>query len=116
MAGQKRGIVKTDIKVMNQKNKEGKKEGYWEGVFSNGNISSKGNYINNMEDGYWEDYHSNGNLYSKGNFIKGKRDGFWEYYYINGNLSSKGNYIKGKRDGCWVENYRPSPHQLYLNI
>jgi len=77
---------------MNQINELGERDGYWEGTFTNGNISYKGNYINGEEDGYWEDYHSKGNLYYKGNFIKGKQDGYW-----------------------W-ESYAPDQHSLHLNI
>ncbi len=39
--------------------------------------------------GYWEDYYLNGNLLSKGNFINGKRDGYWEWYDPNSNIIEK---------------------------
>ena len=45
--------------------------------------------------GYWEYYYSNGKLSSKGNFVNGEQHGYWEYYYYNGQLWAKGKYING---------------------
>jgi len=41
----------------------------------------------------WEHYYSNGQLYSKGNFINGNQDGLWEWYNHNGKLETKKYYI-----------------------
>jgi len=55
--------------------------------------------------GIWEEYWSNGNLYSKGSYINDKKDGIWEEYWSNGQLMSKGLYKNGneqldfERDG-----------------
>ena len=43
--------------------------------------------------GYWEDYYANGQLSSKGNYVNGKEHGYWEWYYSNGQLKSKTYYI-----------------------
>jgi len=51
------------------KNKDGQRHGYWEHHFSNGNLSSKGNFINDNKDGYWELYYTNGQLYLKQYYI-----------------------------------------------
>jgi antitoxin component YwqK of YwqJK toxin-antitoxin module len=56
-----------------------------------------------IKQGYWEKYFDNGNLYSKGSYINGKRDGIWEKYYYNGQLESKGSYKNDKKDGIWEE-------------
>ena len=58
----------------------------------------KENLINLYNDkgephGYWEDYHYNGQLCSKGNYVNGQAHGYWEYYLPNGELKSKTYYI-----------------------
>jgi antitoxin component YwqK of YwqJK toxin-antitoxin module len=43
----------------------GKREGYWESYYSNGNIWFKVNYKNGTFNGYLESYSSNGELHTK---------------------------------------------------
>jgi len=43
--------------------------------------------------GLWEYYYSNGQLYTKGKYINGNADGLWEYYHYNGKLEIKKYYI-----------------------
>jgi antitoxin component YwqK of YwqJK toxin-antitoxin module len=62
----------------------------------------KENLINLYNDkgqahGYWEYYWSNGQLYSKGNYINGEKHGYWEDYYDNGKLKRKGYYDMGNK-------------------
>lgn len=45
---------------MNQYNEQGKKHGYWEEYWYNGNLIRKGHYLNGQKYGYWERYHDNG--------------------------------------------------------
>ena len=47
---------------MNQVNNNGKRIGYWEGYYSDGQLSWKGHYENGKRVGYWEGYYSNGQL------------------------------------------------------
>jgi antitoxin component YwqK of YwqJK toxin-antitoxin module len=54
---------------MNQFNQQGKREGYWEEYFSNGNVFHKGNYVNGGMDGYWEWYYENAKLNYKSYYI-----------------------------------------------
>ena len=67
--------IKDGVRI-NQYDSEGRRQGYWEYYYSNGNLSSKGNYINGKNDGVWEFYWNNGNLplskelYSDGKLIK----------------------------------------------
>jgi antitoxin component YwqK of YwqJK toxin-antitoxin module len=82
--------------LINLYNEKGQKHGYWEDYYSNGQLESKGNYVNGKRDGYWEEYYSCGKLWMKGNYVNGKQDGYWEYYYENGQLSRKGNWVNGK--------------------
>jgi antitoxin component YwqK of YwqJK toxin-antitoxin module len=88
--------INQNIKFVGEFNDNNLKTGYWEEYYSNGNLDSKGNYINSSRDGYWEWYHANGNLWMKGKFVNGNRDGYWEFYWENGKLWQKGNYINGK--------------------
>jgi len=63
--------------IINQRDKNGKRHGLWEEYYSNGIISSKGEYKNGRQHGPWERYHSNGQLSFKGEFKKGKSIGIW---------------------------------------
>jgi|688.fasta_scaffold963726_1 antitoxin component YwqK of YwqJK toxin-antitoxin module len=46
--------------------------------------------------GYWEEYFYDGQICSKGNFVNGRKNGYWEYHSSNGQLSRKGNWVNGK--------------------
>ena len=72
-----------------------------------GDVSGKqnGTIINGKRDGFWESYYENGQLNWKGSYKDDWLDGPWEYYYDNGQLSYKGNYIGGKEDGIF-EHYK----------
>jgi antitoxin component YwqK of YwqJK toxin-antitoxin module/GH24 family phage-related lysozyme (muramidase) len=83
----------------------GRKDGYWEIFYDNGELDSKGKYVNGEIEGYWDDYWDNGQLHFKGNHIEGKRDGYWEIYNKNGVLEYKGNYVNDNEDGYWEEYY-----------
>ena len=49
----------------NKYNTEGKKEGYWEEYWDNGNIWYKGNFTNDNYHGYWEWHFKNGDIWYK---------------------------------------------------
>ena len=72
-----------------------------------GDVSGQqnGTIINGKRDGFWESYYENGQLNWKGSYKDDCLDGPWEYYYDNGQLSYKGNYIGGKEDGIF-EHYK----------
>ena len=53
--------------------------------------------------GFWEKYYDNGQLFSKGNFVNGKADGYWETYFYTGKLLCKGKFVKNNRVGLWLE-------------
>ena len=88
---------KKALNLINLYNVKGNRHGYWEIYYDNGNLSSKGNYVDGNEHGYWEYYYSNGNLFSKGNYVDGKLHGYWESYWDNGNLGYKGFYDMGNK-------------------
>jgi len=39
--------------------------------------------------GYWEYYYPNGQLHIKGSYVSGEKEGIWEYYNEDGSLKSK---------------------------
>ena len=67
--------------VWTKKNYEnGKLEGDYETYYDSGALSRKGRFKNDMMDGLWVNYWENGQLHSKGRFInKEKRQGEWIY-------------------------------------
>ena len=65
--------------------KDGKKDGYWESFYDNGQLSEKGNYKEGLKVGVWESYHDNGKLWVRGKYTKdGTRDASWEYFDKDG--------------------------------
>jgi len=74
---------------MNQYNDKGERHGYWEGYRGNGNLWSKGNYVNDKRNGCWEFYWGNGKLQWVGNYNNGEQTDCWNWYDINGNLTEK---------------------------
>jgi antitoxin component YwqK of YwqJK toxin-antitoxin module/GH24 family phage-related lysozyme (muramidase) len=90
---------------INQYTHDGKKDGIWEWYYDNGNLWSKGSYINGLRDGYFEYYGVDGELLYKGYYKDDKMDGIWEEYYENGQLKSKGSYKDDLKDGIWEEYY-----------
>lgn len=76
-----------------QFDENGYPHGYWELYWSNGNIRSKGYYINDKRYGYWEYYYYNGQLMYKGNFVNDNRHGYWKVYYNNGEIPSQKYYL-----------------------
>jgi antitoxin component YwqK of YwqJK toxin-antitoxin module len=75
--------MKKDIRQFNE---IGYRHGYWELYYTNGNLESKGHYLNGYRHGYWEYYNFDGNIDCKGHRDNGKRIGYWEIYSINGEL------------------------------
>lgn len=51
--------------IINQRDENNNRQGYWEIHWFSGNMAFKGNYHNGKLIGYWENYHSNGKLESK---------------------------------------------------
>ena len=50
--------------------------------------------MNGKKEGYWERYYFNGQLWCKGHYVNGKQEGLWECYYRNGQLWCKGHYVR----------------------
>ena len=108
--------IKDGVRI-NQYTHDGKQDGYWESYWDNGELASKGSYVDGKKEGYWE-YYADGKLTAKGSYINGKEEGIWEYYYDNGKLFGKGSYINGEKEGIWeyyYENGKLYSKELYKN-
>ncbi len=83
--------------------KEGKKQGAWKFLYSDGKIRSEGNFVNGRKSGKWTYFYKSGNTEQKGNYKNGKPEGVWIWYYDNGNIRRKGKFNKGKEIGKFFE-------------
>ena len=81
-----------DIQI-NQYDYDGKKQGYWEDYYDNGQLKSKGNYSNDKKVGVWKHYDENGDISA----IWVKETGYFEFY-IKGKISSKGYHKNAKTE------------------
>lgn len=69
--------------------------------FLNGNIESKGQFLNNETSGVWEFYYETGNIKMRGILRQNSNYGLWEYFYENGQKSMEGNINNRLREGLW---------------
>ncbi len=83
--------------------KEGKKQGDWKFLYSDGKIRSEGKFINGKKTGPWLFYYKSGNIEQKGAYKNGKPQGIWIWYYDNKNIRRKGKFDKGKETGKFYE-------------
>ena len=74
----------------------GKRDGFWESYYENGQLNWKGNYKNDNLDGPWEYYHKNGQLSFKGNYVDGKEEGSFEHFKENGKFEKRETWKNGK--------------------
>ena len=81
-------------------NEAGDKDGESVSYYKNGEIESKGFYLNKLKHGYWEYYWYTGQLRSCGQYNNGEYDGVWKEYF-DGRLHSVNMYKQGKREGEW---------------
>jgi len=69
--------------------------------FLNGNMESKGQFMNGETTGVWDFYYETGGLKMRGIVRQNSNYGLWEYFYENGNKSMEG-VIQGKsKEGDW---------------
>jgi hypothetical protein len=80
---------------INQYDMDGRKQGYWEDYYKNGDLLSKGSFKNGKRDGYWE-WYDDGKLNYNGSYKDGEWDGIWGFYNENGQLEQKDLYKNGK--------------------
>ncbi|MCC7332694.1 MAG: hypothetical protein IT232_08810 [Flavobacteriales bacterium] len=81
-----------------------RRQGYWEEYYFDGQLKSKGKYIDGKKIDEWEYFFNNGKLEQKGNYVSDEKfSGNWKWYYPNGQLLRDENYRKGFEDGMSEE-------------
>ena len=90
----------------------GRYQGLWKEYYPNGNLKSKGEYVNSFKIGEWVYCFSNGKIEQVGTYDKkGKAQGEWKWFYPcadsskleNGNLLRKENYRNNLLEGPMIE-------------
>ena len=76
-------------------------QGRYISYFLNGNMESKGQFVNNETTGVWEFYYESGNLKMRGVLRQNSNYGLWEYFYESGQKSMDGTIDNKKREGIW---------------
>ncbi len=79
--------------------------GPYTSYFLNGNIESKGAFLNNETTGIWEFFYESGNLKMRGALKKNTNSGHWEYFFENGRKSMEGTINGKSREGDWTMYY-----------
>lgn len=79
--------------------------GYEEGVwyYRNGISVETGKYDGGKRTGTWTTTYSEGRVSSKINYEEDVRDGKYTAYWENGNIKTTGKYVNGLQDGAWVQ-------------
>lgn len=75
--------------------------GRYVSYYVNGNIESKGQFVDNETTGVWEFFYETGNLRMKGVLRQNSNYGLWEYYYESGQKSMEGSINGRAREGMW---------------
>jgi len=73
--------------------------------YVNGNIESKGQFLNNETTGVWEFFFETGNLKMRGILRQNSNYGLWEYFYESGQKSMEGTINGKNREGEWKSYY-----------
>ncbi|RLD40089.1 MAG: hypothetical protein DRI86_15930 [Bacteroidetes bacterium] len=82
----------------------GKKQGEWIFYYYNGNIESKGEYINDKRVSLWTYYFENGAIEQTGSYdSEGFFVGEWKWFYIDGNKRIVEYYYEGELEGQYYE-------------
>ncbi len=76
-------------------------QGRYISYFLNGNIESKGQFVNNETTGMWEFYFETGNLKMRGILRQNSNYGRWEYFYESGSKSMEGTIDGKNKIGEW---------------
>ncbi len=80
---------------------DGEEHGVWEWFHDNGQRCQSCTYVNGISHGVFETFHSNGKLNSRGTFEHGLHHGVWEWFHENGQPSSIGTLVNGYKHGAW---------------
>ncbi len=69
--------------------------------FLNGNMESKGQFVNNETTGVWEFFYETGNMKMRGILRQNSNYGLWEYFFENGSKSMEGTINGKNKEGEW---------------
>ena len=75
--------------------------GVWEFFFETGNMRMRGILRQNSNYGNWEYFYENGTKSMEGTINGHDKEGEWKIYYESGELRESGVYLKNKRSGLW---------------
>jgi len=92
------GEIKSKGKYLN-----GKRNGKWTEWHDNGEIKSEGEYLNGEKNGKWTQWHDNGQKHTEGEYVNGEKSGNLTSWYSNGQKREEGEYINGEQNGEWTE-------------
>lgn len=91
---------------------DGERTGYW--IYTVGDITEEGKYVEGLKDSTWKSIYSNGRIAEIGKYIQGQRNGKYRWYYPNGKLKLEGYYIMGRKEKKWY--HYDENGQLYLTV
>jgi len=75
--------------------------GNWEFYYETGKVKMRGILRQNSNYGHWEYFFENGARSMEGNINEKNKEGEWKIYYESGNLKESGEYKANKRSGLW---------------
>ena len=78
------------------------KSGNYNFYYENGNLQSKGEYLDDKKNSDWTEYYENGKIKSKYIYVNDVKNGRCMTYYENGNLEEEGEYSNDKKIGYWT--------------
>jgi antitoxin component YwqK of YwqJK toxin-antitoxin module len=73
--------------------------------YLNGNVESKGQFVNNETSGVWEFFFETGNMRMRGILRQNSNYGVWQYFYENGTKSMEGTINGRNKEGEWKVYY-----------
>jgi antitoxin component YwqK of YwqJK toxin-antitoxin module len=85
----------------NYTDQEGKKQGYWEKRYPDGNIQYHGTFVDGRPSGKLVRYFPNGNIMAVMDFHPGGLKADSELYYEEGGLAATGTYVNEQKDSVW---------------
>lgn len=89
--------------------------GEWVVFYENGQIRTKGNFVNGKINGEWIVYYKDGSVYIKGDYLNGVQNGELVIFYKNGKPSQKLNYVNGAPKGKHISYYSNGQVEREIN-
>lgn len=87
---------------LNSLDSNGKKQGYWELKYKNGNYKYQGNFEEGIPVGKMKRFYQTGILKANMFFSDNGENVKCKLYNDKGQLGAEGNYLKSKKQGLWI--------------